>query len=233
MVLRAVRACRNGTHMHVHGKNESYARRTLAKLTRLECGTRAGWQCKFIQNSKEPSARSTSPTYRIRVPPILSPSVATLSRRLCLFEGRKTSGLSRKTANYYGRKFGALTILSVSIVKISLPKTRDSEPRESNENASAMVRRRRAAKYQRAEGRARKCKARWWRRYLRTSRNAASRRDHGFHHMSADVTQDRRTEPRALVWAKWDKSGRSRSTRRLHRAESEFLTEEIFPSAPD
>lgn len=45
-------------HMRVHG---SYARRTLAKLTRLECGTRAGWQCKFIQNSKEPSARSTSP----------------------------------------------------------------------------------------------------------------------------------------------------------------------------
>lgn len=51
---------RNGTHARIHGRNGSYARRTLAKLTRLECGTRAGWQCKFIQNSKEPSARSTS-----------------------------------------------------------------------------------------------------------------------------------------------------------------------------
>lgn len=78
--------CESIQKRHTHARtrqNESYARRTLAKLTRLECGTRAGWQCKFIQNSKEPSARSTSPTSRTRPSDFsLSPSVATLSRRL-------------------------------------------------------------------------------------------------------------------------------------------------------
>ena len=96
--------CESVQKWHTHARtqqNESYARRTFAKLTRLECGTRAGWQCKFIQNSKEPSARSTSPT-STRVPPIPAflPQ-STLSRRLCPF--RKTPagcGSPRKTANY-------------------------------------------------------------------------------------------------------------------------------------
>lgn len=135
-VLRAARACRNGTHMRVHGKNESYARRTLAKLTRLECGTRAGWQCKFIQNSKEPSARSTSPTYCTR------PSDSSLSLpRSPLFPavfalpGRRRPRLPGRPVHHEKRPIIRQKIRSVSIVKISLPKTRDSEPRGSNENA--------------------------------------------------------------------------------------------------
>lgn len=83
-------------HMRVHG---SYAlEETLAKLTRLECGTRAGWQCKFIQNSKEPSARSTSssspppPHVSLPISVFLSSLVSfsfSLSRRLCPSGGRR------------------------------------------------------------------------------------------------------------------------------------------------
>lgn len=73
----AIRKRINGTHARTR-RNGSYARRTLAKLTRLECGTRAGWQCKFIQNSKEPSARSTSPCSP-HVSPDFSPSLFSVS----------------------------------------------------------------------------------------------------------------------------------------------------------
>lgn len=84
---------------------------------------RAGWRCKFIQNSKEPSARSVSLSSSTRGYPSdfgLSPSPGeepTLSRRLRpsgeVARGyRNARFATKKNSQLYGRKFGTLAIRS-------------------------------------------------------------------------------------------------------------------------